>query len=422
MNTTYKNTLKTLNSRSHLHFAMAAFGILAILAALFWLAFGQYFGPVFNAFALQDLSAQTTKLYLIVRGVDELDTVLVVDPASGKVKSTIEAGYNTEVTLTASKATLYVFNDPLTPDKQGKGILSAIDTQTGTVLWKLGLPGWPFAALAADSAWLSADERYLYLQATPDGLDFHIYIIDTQTRTLVNDFELALPYPSNQFFPRIWKFPQAEALLVVAKDQLFRFDLRTGTAEPALRLSAFANASRIPLSFSKGFLVQDGVLAPDGRTLWLAIASQEILSVKLDTQPFTVQRRLSLPDGWLFGGRGLVAVNPKEQALYISVTPSNTPILNGLEAEEIWTFDTITGAQRARLRLQDQIARFTNRPASNVDQTTYGLTLVQDGATVYVLSPQGLLGMNQDPSGRLNANWINLGDQLSANFGYDIIP
>ena len=384
-------------------------GIMAVV--LFALALGVYIRPypstAESAGAMPVATPTGDNLYLIVREGGSLDRVLAVDPSSGKVNQTFEAGYNSADKLTPDHHILYVFNEPLNRDRDGKGLLSATDLRTGTLLWKASLPGWPFIGSPTDGMWLSSDEKSLYLQATLDGFSLHIFTVDTQTGALVRDSALSLPYPSTSAFPMMWKLPWAEVLVGVAQDQIFTFDLASGQASRATSLVIDPQSlQRIPKTYPRGYFAMGGTLDPDNRQLILATAPQEVIAVKLDTQPFTIKKVFSLPTGWEFGGRRLLLSNPKEKALYVQVKRADTPILNGLEAEEVWTFDSVNGTLKSRLNLREQIANLTHGAASNVDLTNYGLFPSNDGRSVYALMPAGMLRLSHDPSGQLTGNWV----------------
>lgn len=177
----------------------------------------------------------------MVQGWNGQNTVLTLDPASGEVKQRFEAGYNAVVALTVDKSTLYIYNQAYSGDEIRRGAISAIDTGAGKILWQTDIPGGPFGP-SVRSAWLSTDERRLYVEGSPDnshayifGVDTqklpvlidesgqwieHIFVVDTQTGRLLHDFELPLPYPANvdQASPRIWKLSWAETLVVAARD------------------------------------------------------------------------------------------------------------------------------------------------------------------------------------------------------------
>lgn len=413
MITSQQNGLKPSCRSQKFMYAIVSLVLLGI-AGLAVVMYGQSFGVALGmASAMEITTSPNDNLYLVVRAGDNSgDRIVELDQKTGKVKQSFTTGYNTAVKLTANKQIVYVFREPLDRAAEGKGSLSAIDSRTGKALWQIKLPGWPFVASPSEGAWLSTDESRLYLLATPDGFKPHIFVVETQTRKLVRDVEISLPHPVFEFFPRIWKAPQSEALFIISRDQLFTYDLVSGEASSAVDLVDPASRGRIPQNFSKGFYIQDGVIDAEARELLLATASQEIVSVKLDTTPFTVKRLASLPEGWLFGGSHLLTVSPKEKTVYVTVKRANTPILNGIEAEEVWVFDRADGAWRARLSLREGIANFTNRPAANVNLTNYGLFLSPNQRNVYVLAPNGLVHLSRDRSGSLNTSWVNIDNPL----------
>ena len=160
---------------------------LVLFALALWVYIRPYPSTAESAGAMPVATPTGDNLYLIVREGGSLDRVLAVDPSSGKVNQTFEAGYNSADKLTPDHHILYVFNEPLNRDRDGKGLLSATDLRTGTLLWKASLPGWPFIGSPTDGRWLSSDQKSLYLEDTLDGFSLHIFTVDTQTGALVRD-------------------------------------------------------------------------------------------------------------------------------------------------------------------------------------------------------------------------------------------
>lgn len=397
-----------------------------VLLGLAVLVLGPYVRPyppsAESVAAMQAGASSSDDLYLIVRRADNLNDVVGIDPKSGKVNRKFEVGYNAVARLTTDKSILYVFNQPITQDAEEKGALSAIALDTGVVLWKVDLPGWPFVGSLTDGIWLSVDERVLYLQATREGLFPRIFAVDARTGALMHDFAIPLSCISGVGFPRTWKLPWAEVIVIVCGDQISTFDLTSGQASrPTSLVVDPQSLQRVPKSFPRGYFAQDGALDPDARQLILATAPQEIISVNLDTQPFTIKTVFSLPTGWQFGGRRLVLPNPKEGVIYVQVKRADTPIVNGLEAEEVWTFDSANWTQKSRLSLRQQVADSTHSAAANADLTSFGLFPSNDGQNVYTLTPMGLIRLSHDLSGRLNGNWLPMSDRFSSVLRYEVV-
>src|SRR5574341_149875 len=261
------------------------------------------------------------EVYIVVQGWDGQNSVLALDPDSGEVKRRFEAGYNAIVKLTANKHILYVFN---------AAQLSAINADTGATLWTVSLPGSPFGQ-PTEGAWLSADEELIYLQGSPDNFHPHIFAVDTHTGTLMHDFELPLPYPSNEdeAFPMAWKLPWDEKLVVASRDQLFTFDLTSGQTGDAIKLFGPNSIYRVPLNLHQTTFVWDGVMDPEAQQLFLATSTQEILVVDLNTQPFTVRSVVVLPPGWQYAVMQPLLYHAAEKAVYMQVRRSDAPDIFG---------------------------------------------------------------------------------------------
>lgn len=428
MITVKKNSLKRWLGSSLFLFAGA---LITVVFALAWRTYvGPYEAPEANgAPPLQAPPVTSGDLYMIVQGWDGLDSVLVLNPNSGKVNRRFEAGYNAAVKLTADKRTLYIYSQAHSEDETSKGATSAIDTGTGKMLWQVNIPATPFTGSPVTGVWLSADEKRLYLQGSPNNSVPHVFVVDTQTGILLHDFELPLPYPSNasQAFPRVWKLPWAEALVVASRDQLFTFDLASGKISDSIRLLTPESIERVPKNLPRATFVWDGALDPDTRQLFLATSTQEIISVNLNTQPFTFKPVANLPAGWQFAVMHSFLLHAKEKAIYVQVKRADTPIVNGLEVEEVWVYDTTTWTRKSSLSLRELIANSPTNPAqsdssSDLDLTNLGLALSHDGQNVYSLTRQGLWRLNQALSGKLNEAWLNVGEKDQAIALIFVVP
>lgn len=348
-------------------------------------------------------------MYLVIQGWDDMNSVLAFDQSSGEVSKRFDVGYNAAVKLTTDKRFLYSYNQSLDGDEAG-GVVSAIDTSANTMLWKVNIPGIPFVGHPGVGAWLSTEENLLYLQGSPDGLFPHIYVVDTQTGGLLHDYEIPLPYPSNvdQAFPLAWKPSWAEMLVVVSRDQLFSLDLSSGQASNPIPLFDSESVNRVPVNLPHTAFVWNGALDPDTQQLFLATSTQEILSVDLNTQPFTLKPVAALPSEWQFAVLQSFLVHPQRRTVYTQVKREDTPIIDGLEAEEVWGYDIATWEQKDSLNIIDQFANAPKPAENGSDLTNYGLVLSADGQSVYSLTSRGILKIDQDDSGNLNGTWLNV--------------
>lgn len=352
-------------------------------------------------------------LYMMVQGWDGYNHVLVLSPNSGKVNRRFETGYNAVVKFRADKHILYVYNQGYSESATNlKGGVSAIDAHSGALLWQATIPGEPFGP-STNSAWLSADEQHLYLMGSPDNFHPHIFVVDTATGTMLHDFELTLPYPSNadMAFPLAWKLPWNETLVVASRDKLFVFDLISGQASDVTQLFGSDSNQRVPLNLPHTAYVQNGAVDWETRQLFLATSTQEILVIDMHTTPLTVTSAAVLPVGWQYTIMQPFLYHPTEKAIYVQVRRSDEPdIFGGLIAEEILRYDTTTWVQTDRLDLRERLTRIPNlaNENSNKDLANYGLALTADGH-VYSLSRQGLLRLSLEHDGRsLNGTWLNM--------------
>ena len=396
-----------------------------------WGRFTQTTMPQKNVAVSPPVAATASQdVYVMVLGWDGENTVLALDPASGKVNHRFAAGYHAIVKLTADRDTLYIYNQAYSENATMlKGTVSAVDTNTGSQLWQVDIPGEPFGP-STEAAWLSADEQQLYLQGSPDNLHPHIFVVNTQSPTLLHDFELPLPYPSNidQAFPLVRKLPWAETLIAVSRDQLFTFDLTSGQTSSAIELFDRNAINRVPLNLPYNTFVWDGTIALERQQLFLATSTQEILVVNLGSQPFTVTSVASLPDGWQFAVMQPLLYHPVEEAIYVQVKQTNTPIIDRLEAEEVWVYDTDTWTRSVRLNLQEDLASASvedsqNSSAKNLDLTNYGLALSPDGQSVYSLNERGWLQINRDSDNRVYKNWLGINEEVLGPFAIlSVVP
>lgn len=360
---------------------------------------------------VQPLMQTDSGMYMMVQDWDGQNNVLVFSPESGEVSKRFEAGYNAVVNLTTDNSILYIYNQSHSENAlQLKGAVSAIDTHNNVLLWQVVIPGEAFGP-STRNAWLSSDEQRLYLMGSPDQLHPHIFAIDTTDGSLLSDFELPLPYPSNedQAMPYIWKLPWKETLIVVSRDQLFTFDLTSGRISDAIQLFGSESIDKVPTNLPRTTFVWNGTINSETQQLLLATSTQEILAVELNTDLFTVKSVTVLPDGWQFAVRQPFLYHPGEKAVYIQVRSSDAAdIYGGLIVEEIWRYDTTTWKQTSQLGLRDYLAQIPS--GSKDDLTNYGLALSSNGQAVYSFTPQGLLRLNQEPDLSLRGTWLAWGE------------
>lgn len=396
---------------------------IAVLSAMIALAFGvrtQALEPNLR----DQLSAPVDQvgndnLYLVTQAWDGINRVLVFDPTSRTVIRTLNAGYYGTVRLTANRSTLYVYHRSDNPNNTEQGVLSALDTQSGSSQWQVTLPGTPFSGVPTSAMWLSVSESFLYLEGSPDGLHPHIYTVDTQRRLLQSDWELPLPYPANasMAFPQIWKLPWTDSLAVASRDQLFLFDPSTGRPTAPINLLGPDSATRTPLNLPSPAGVWDGAVDVTNRRLYLSTSTQEILMVDFASQTPKVTPVVSLPGGWQFAVLQSIVVRPQHNVLYVQLKQQSTQVANGLEVEEVWGYDISSWKLIARLDLRQLLGNPPATPEpptpSQPDLTDYGFALSANGSDLYTLPHRGLILLTTESDGRL------IGSRLNATFGED---
>jgi hypothetical protein len=216
--------------------------------------------------------------------------------------------------------------------------------------------------------------------------------------------------------------------MVVSRDQLFTFELTSGQTSSAIELFDRNAINRVPLNLPYNTFVWDGTIALERQQLFLATSTQEILVVNLGSQPFTVTSVASLPDGWQFAVMQPLLYHPVEEAIYVQVKQTNTPIIDRLEAEEVWVYDTDTWTRSVRLNLQEDLASASvedsqNSSAKNLDLTNYGLALSPDGQSVYSLNERGWLQINRDSDNRVYKNWLGINEEVLGPFAIlSVVP
>jgi hypothetical protein len=409
---TTTNTTKKSNPKTGFGFSYLL-GVTIVIGALLLLAVFSIKPALFQARSLSPLQIPSTfsgNMYMVVQRWDGEDNVLVLDSELNQLVNNFEAGYNTSVKLTANQRILYIYTQATSKDDTWRGSISAIETSSNDLLWQLDIPGAPFVGSPVTGAWLSADEKYLYLQGSPDNFTPHIFVVDTQLGTLLHDFELPLPYPSNvdMAFPQAWKLPWAETLLVASRNQLFTFDLTSGETGNTLSLFDPESIKNVPHNLPYTAFVWSGAVDPARRRLFLATSTQQILMVDLNEQPFVTTSVVSLPAGWQFTVMQPILYFSEDKDVYIQVKRDKTTITNGLEVEEVWVYDTNTWTRSSRLNLPQQLLNTPNNSASDgLDLTNYGLALSLDRQSVYSLSRKGLVQIGEDTNGRLQGTWFN---------------
>ncbi len=372
-------------------------------------------------------SSTPTGVYLLAHMLDSSNDLFRLDPASGRVEQIFDAFSWPAVVFTDGGQRVYVYD---VTRSTSQGSLSLVDVQDSAVVWEIGVPGFPWVGSPDQGAWLSRDEKRLYLLGTGDGLHPHIYTFDTETVRLLRDNELQLPYPTNEVsgYPQVWKLPWAETLIVVTRDQLFPVDLASGSSGEPLTLFRPEDSWRVPRNLARGLYALAGDLDPQDRRLFLATSTQEILSVDLGTEPFTVDKVFSLSPGWQFVGWNALLVNARDGAAYVQVRRNDTPIVSGLEVEEIWLLDMTRWVQAGRLNFREHgpfLAALDRQPTQPVEPYPkgFGVMWSENEGKALFLTQRGLLSLERGPGQQLTGRWmtINWGG-IPEPFWYTVLP
>jgi hypothetical protein len=367
-------------------------------------------------------------LYLLAHRSDGFNSLLRLDPESERVEQIYQAHGGSAMVATRDKQRVYVY-DEARPIPQGS--LSLVDAQDRAVIWEVKVPSFPWVGPLGQGAWLSTNEKRIYLLGTGDDLHhLHIYTFDTQTAALIGDFELKLPYPANEFdaAPVVWKLPWAETLIVACRDQLFSVDLTSVSSGTPMTPFRPDDIGRVPLNLPHTLYVMDDDLEPQSRRLFLATSGQQILSVDLTAEPITIDTVFSLPPDWQFAGFDPLAVDARNRGAYVQVKREDTPIKSGLEVEEIWMLDMTQWTQVGRLNFREHgpfLQTGTRQPAQPMESYPEGFGLAWsegEGRTLF-LTQRGLLSLGRGPGQELDGRWVAIDwGGIPEPFWYTVLP
>ncbi|MCS6846480.1 MAG: hypothetical protein RMN52_02040 [Anaerolineae bacterium] len=315
----------------------------------------------------------------------------------------------------------YLFSDAPggRPDDPMPGMLSAVSLRNGRVMWEMPLPARPFA-VGPFGAWLSHDEKRIYLQSTRDGLNPRMLTIDVQARHMLHDHSLHIPYPANvdQAFPIAWRLPWTERFIVISRDQLYAYDPGTGQKSDVIHLFKPDDRALVPWDMPRATFVMDGLMDASRRRLILATSTQELIWVDLTTSPFTLHRVAKLTPGWRFGGASGLLLHPDGMTLYAQVRPVY-PVEQIMAVTEVLSFDTKTWQQTGRHVLcQDPYGcdSLFRRGAPY----SFGLLIHPSDNRLYAFTEHGLMQVDQPPNTALEENLMKI-DGLNTSDWYTIL-
>lgn len=321
-----------------------------------------------------DASAQTmgnssSKPYYVV-GSWSGDGIVAIDSSSGSIQTTFKTFDSPSAALSQDNSTLYVFHTDFDNVRLGgdsKHLFSAYDVTTGRVLWQTEIMGWR-VPYEASRIWLSGDSKYAYLTmgATSGQADPVFVSVDLATHVVTNQLRVTLPYDSRLYWPRFWKMPWSDQVVLISYDKLVLADLSRGTINQVGTLPSFDNEwtrARIPKTLDQRIQVIAGDIAERSRRLYIATTAQEILEVNL-AEEFQIKHLYSLPEGSQLTDRKSLLPTADGQSLYLSV--QQTSSINA--AGEVWLLDTT-------LQSKQPIAVIKDQPAS-------ALTLDSDGQLI----------------------------------------
>lgn len=332
-------------------------------------------------------------LYIVAMGapLDELSPILALDPKTGAVRSQIWARYKPAVILSADGRILYVVDTFWTRVLRGDVVhaLTALDTQTGSVLWEVDLPGPrnPYLGDATTGVWTSADggKVYVLMGTSGDRPDARIVVIETSTQQVVKEINIALPYDPRWHWPKFWKPTWSDRLVVVSWNQVFTVDLNSGNQSEAVTLAGFEaeDRARIPQNLNQFIEVLGGDIASQVRRLYLVTSAQDILTIELEDS-LVVRRVFTLPSGWEVGIGTPMRVSDDGRSVYLGVRRIASPIKSARVAEEVWVYDANTWQRIGTVRPSDQ----GGDSAWDLDQGFFSMELSRDGQWLYTANYQ----------------------------------
>jgi len=371
-------------------------------------------------------SSNSSEVYLIAQRPDDTYSLFAFDPESGQVDQVYDAYLGSNMLLTNDKRNIYIYD---TAQAISQGRLLRLDTLDRSVVWEVNVPGYPNFGLPNQGMWFSSDKKRIYLLGTEDGFLPRIYTIDILTGNLLGNFLLTLPYPSNehQASPLVWKLPWVERMIVISRDKLFTVDLVSGDSRDYLSLFRSGDITRVPINLPRTRFVWDGELDSIGRRFYFVTSSQEIFSIDLSDDPYTVEMVFQLPSGWQFSVMDPLFVNSQENIAYIQVKRNETPIGSGLEVEEIWTLDMTGWTQANRLNFRERGSiplvadlQLTQQVAPYPEG--YGFTLTDENKVLF-LTQGGIVSLDRGQGQQLEGRWVGINwGAIPKPYWYAVIP
>jgi hypothetical protein len=370
----------------------------------------------------------TGDMYLLAHRADGLNSLLRLNTGTGQVEPIYETYPGSVMARTGDGRSVYVY-DQSRPVPQGS--LVRVNSQDGPTGWEVKVAWFPFVGPPDQGLWLSSDEKRIYLLgAQADDYHLNIYSVDTAAGALAGEFNLELPYSIRvvSSYPRLWKIPWAEAVVVASGDQLFTFDLLSGNSGTPVTIFSPEDLKRVPRNMSLGLYVTDGDWGRQSQRLYLATSSQEILSVDFTSEPYTVDTVFSLPPGWQFAGWGHLLVDASQAVAYVQVKRDDSPVNAGLEVDEILQLEMAQWTQVAAFNLREHTTSPEDyngqlEPGRAAGPQGFGLALSPDGQQVFALMQRGTLSFSRDQGARDQGRFtrIHWGD-IPEPLWYSVVP
>jgi hypothetical protein len=320
--------------------------------------------------------------------VDQLSNISVIDAITGETQFDFSARYKPTVATSPDGSILYIVDTFLTGGLGGDMVhaLTALDIQSGLVIWEVDLPGQRGAYMGSASTglWTSVDGRFIYvlMGSGQDLLEPRIVVVDASAHQVAREMSVLLPHDPREHWPQFWKLGWTEKLVITSWNQIFSVDLVSGQTEAAVALPGFDDRAqlRIPKNLNQIVEVEGGAIAEQSRQLYLVTSAQDVLTVDLDAA-LTANQLFTLPGDWEFGITQPVAVSADGQFIFLGVRQVSSPIYSGRFAEEVWAYNTANWNRLGIVRPTVVSETFVE------DQAFVGMALSRDGRLLYTVSP-----------------------------------
>lgn len=307
--------------------------------------------------------SNASRRFLTSVSSDKGSVILDVDHTTGNIQAQFDAYAFPSALRSSYGARLYVVSsDPNQSHEAGyPGTLTVYDITSQSVVWRLELPGRRDPYLRAESGkhiWESTDGKIVFVMMGAQQGKPHprLVAVNIDSRQVINESVIELPFDSREEWPRFWKMQWADKMVIVSYDQVLQVDMLSGKIEQVHTIPGFDSPetrARIPLNVHGIPTVEGGAIADGARLLVMATNTQQIITVDLNGS-FTSKVVYALPTGWQFALNNPLTASSDGRITYVAVRRNESVIDNIRSAEEVWRLDMAESSKKPTPILQNQ--------------------------------------------------------------------